>query len=53
MLRSTGIPAGLLQGAFFQEDRPQYMNYGGLGFAIGHETSHAFDEQVTPWSKRE
>ncbi|XP_022169537.1 neprilysin-11-like [Myzus persicae] len=48
---SIQLPAGILQGVFFSSDRPRYMNYGAIGFVIGHEITHGFDDQGRKYDK--
>lgn len=39
------FPAAILQPPFFDANADDAVNYGGIGAVIGHEISHAFDDQ--------
>ncbi|WP_321507669.1 M13 family metallopeptidase [uncultured Methanoregula sp.] len=38
------FPAAFLQPPFFDPDQDAAVNYGSLGFVVGHEMTHGFDD---------
>lgn len=39
------FPAGILQAPFFDQMQQSSINYGAMGVVMGHELTHAFDDQ--------
>jgi len=44
-MNNINFPAGILQPPFFDPKAPPAVNYGALGFVMGHEMTHGFDDQ--------
>ncbi len=42
---TINFPAAILQPPFFYAHGDDAVNYGGIGFVIGHESSHGFDDK--------
>lgn len=45
------FPAGILQTPYFDLYADDAANYGGIGMVIGHEFTHAFDDQGAQFDK--
>lgn len=39
------FPAAILQSPFYDLNNPLVLNYGSMGVVMGHEMTHAFDDQ--------
>ena len=46
------FPAGILQPPYFDSNADDAVNYGEIGATIGHEISHAFDDQGSKYNPR-
>lgn len=47
----TVIPSGILQTPFYDLAYPYSLNYGAMGVVLGHELTHAFDDQGREYDK--
>ncbi|KAI8121604.1 Endothelin-converting enzyme like protein [Lucilia cuprina] len=45
------FPAGILQSPFFDIHNPKSLNFGAMGVVMGHELTHAFDDQGREFDK--
>ncbi len=45
LLNEMVFPAGILQPTFYTSGANDAVNYGAIGFVMGHELTHGFDDQ--------
>lgn len=46
------FPAGILQLPFYDIANPKSLNFGAMGVVMGHELTHAFDDQGREYDKK-
>lgn len=46
------FPAGILQPPFFDFKADDAVNYGAIGYVIGHELTHGFDDQGSQYDAK-
>ncbi|PLX07647.1 MAG: peptidase M13, partial [Marinilabiliales bacterium] len=51
LLNEVVFPAAILQPPFFNLEADDAINYGAIGAVIGHEMTHAFDDQGRQYDK--
>jgi predicted metalloendopeptidase len=51
-LNEMVFPAGILQPPFYTQGANDAVNYGAVGFVVGHELTHGFDDQGRKFDAR-
>ncbi|MES2135161.1 MAG: M13 family metallopeptidase [Patescibacteria group bacterium] len=51
-LNEIVFPAAILQAPFFDPSADDAVNYGAIGYTIGHEITHSFDDQGSKFDEK-
>jgi endothelin-converting enzyme/putative endopeptidase len=51
-LNEMVFPAGILQPPFYTQGANDAVNYGAIGFVVGHELTHGFDDEGRKFDSR-